>query len=124
MRISDWSSDVCSSDLPITARTHDQRIALMTNGRQEIAACTHRYSHQESVGPQMLATCKHGCNRCHDKHCRSIVEKWRHLHCRDKYEVAPPPDRQHACHGRNPHSDPQIERTHSVTPSATSPIVS
>src|SRR3546814_1009804 len=65
----------------------------MTNGRQEIAACTHRYSHQESVGPQMQATCKHGCNRCHDKHCRSIVEKWRHRHCRDKYEGERPPDR-------------------------------
>src|SRR3546814_472189 len=77
----------------------------MTNGRQEIAACTHRYSHQESVGPQMQATCKHGCNRCHDKHCRSIVEKWRHRHCRDKYEGERPPDRQHGCHGRKPPCD-------------------
>src|SRR3546814_9735501 len=53
----------------------------------------------------MPATFKHGCNRCHDKHCRSIVEKWRHRYCRDKYEGERPPDRQHGCHGRKPPCD-------------------
>src|SRR3546814_9776905 len=55
MRISDWSSDVCSSDLPpvvaeaIAAGTHHQQVVLVADGREEGAGGTDRDDHQEGV---------------------------------------------------------------------------
>src|SRR3546814_8213731 len=51
MRISDWSSDVCSSDLPELDRLADQRVAIVGTGASAVQAIPYlgRYAKQLHV---------------------------------------------------------------------------
>src|SRR3546814_14456871 len=60
MRISDWSSDVCSSDLRKTEETQpvggvDQALIEMHNlrGRQHAVFCQHPEASAECIGPML-----------------------------------------------------------------------
>src|SRR3546814_3574584 len=56
MRISDWSSDVCSSDLRRRAVEHRQRDAEDEQLRVEAAA--HARSEERRVGKECVSTCR------------------------------------------------------------------
>src|SRR3546814_6390217 len=75
MRISDWSSDVCSSDLPTGTRCHIDRrhsagkasIAFSGHGRRLLMMATHimqvlgateRRSDERRVGKECVSTCR------------------------------------------------------------------
>src|SRR3546814_10643283 len=64
MRISDWSSDVCSSDLSMEGRRRnakfcgrDCQLASFTRGRRS-PAITIRRSEERRVGKECVSTCR------------------------------------------------------------------
>src|SRR3546814_941144 len=64
MRISDWSSDVCSSDLARFLRDQDRRAARLRpgpqgrNGRDEGAGGDDLRSEERRVGKECVSTCR------------------------------------------------------------------
>src|SRR3546814_4263325 len=65
MRISDWSSDVCSSDLPRHRRDHPRRAALCRSARLHRAVRgdgargdDRRRSEERRVGKECVSTCR------------------------------------------------------------------
>ena len=63
-----------------SGRPHHQRVALVPDGGEEIAARAHRYRHQIRVGVGAQVLGHRSGNRRHDQHGGDIVEERRHRH--------------------------------------------
>src|SRR3546814_6991740 len=76
MRISDWSSDVCSSDLPIASRfvpgdvlLHEQsgwRLEILEGDSRRVTRLRLR-SEERRVGKECVSTCRYRWSRYHSK---------------------------------------------------------
>ena len=64
----------------IAARSHDQRVALVSDRGEEVTTGADGYRHQERIRPEAEIFRKRRRNGRHDKHRRRIVEEWRHSH--------------------------------------------
>src|SRR5690554_1262672 len=64
----------------IAARTHDQRVALMANGGEEVATGADGHRQQEGFGTIAQAGGEAGGNRRHHQHGGGIVEEGRDGH--------------------------------------------
>src|SRR3546814_7475710 len=62
MRISDWSSDVCSSDLGAVMRVSSSRVgaicAVATDGRMSAVDKRNARSEERRVGKECVGTCR------------------------------------------------------------------
>src|SRR3546814_13840103 len=77
MRISDWSSDVCSSDLPrwansaevatMTGEDPDPFEAIVLRGRSALAWEVLRRSEERRVGKECVSTCRSRWSPYHSK---------------------------------------------------------
>src|SRR3546814_12517574 len=75
MRISDWSSDVCSSDLPSRSRPKDIPGPPGTARRGRGAACTAQArSVERRVGKVCVSTCRYRWSPYHSKKNRYSVD--------------------------------------------------
>src|SRR3546814_12319762 len=66
MRISDWSSDVCSSDLAARARPHHCARPDDANGLVGVAPAARR-SEERRVGKECVSTCRSRWSPYHSK---------------------------------------------------------
>src|SRR3546814_4231272 len=74
MRISDWSSDVCSSDLQLVAFLLEDREIAHARRQQQADAALRRAQHQRPAGEAELLARFRRCLRCQStaSHCRSV----------------------------------------------------
>src|SRR3546814_2438145 len=74
MRISDWSSDVCSSDLQLVAFLLEDREIAHARCQQQADAALRRAQHQRPAGEAELLARFRRCLRCQStaSHCRSV----------------------------------------------------
>src|SRR3546814_5889871 len=80
MRISDWSSDVCSSDLPVTSRQHEAiavrplrvgGIELQDPREQDCGDIGHAHGHSGVAGVRLLDRIHRSEERSVGKECVS-----------------------------------------------------
>src|SRR3546814_21120448 len=100
MRISDWSSDVCSSDLRQQDLQHLSPVCLLLDGRRALTA--HQFSR---INDLYLALCSKLIQRVGEVAGRNAVSLWRIVALRPRWRGA-------GHHGDNQRSTPlSLRRT-------------
>ena len=84
----------------VAARTHDQRVALVADRSEEVAARADRHRHQEGLRPVAERRGEAGRDRRHDEHGRRVVEEGRDRHGGDEDERQRAVARQARCRDR------------------------